>query len=35
MGANRRAFKKLDANPSPVQMVLSDRLAATFGGDPI
>jgi hypothetical protein len=35
MGANHRAFKKLDANPPPVQMVLSYRLAATFGNDPV
>jgi hypothetical protein len=35
MGANHRAFKKLDANPPLVQMVLSYRPAATFGGDPV
>jgi hypothetical protein len=35
MGANHRALKKLDADPPPVQMVLSYRLAATFGDDPV
>jgi hypothetical protein len=35
MGANHRAFEKLDADPPRVQMVLSYRLAATFGGDPV
>jgi hypothetical protein len=35
MRANHRASKKLDADPPPVQMVLSHRLAATFGGDPV
>jgi len=27
--------EKLDADPSRVQMVLTYRLAATFGGDPV
>jgi hypothetical protein len=35
MGANHRAFEKLDADPPPVQMVLSYRLAATLGDDPV
>jgi hypothetical protein len=32
---NHRALKKLDADPPPVQMVLSYRLAAAFGGDSV
>jgi hypothetical protein len=35
MGAKSSRSKKLDADPPPVQMVLSYRLAATFGGDPV
>jgi hypothetical protein len=35
MGRNHRSSEKLDADPSRVQMVLSYRLAATFGGDPV
>jgi hypothetical protein len=36
MGAKSSLLsEKLDADPSRVQMVLSYRLAATFGGDPL
>jgi hypothetical protein len=35
LGAKSSRSKKLDADPPQVQMVLSYRLAATFGGDPV